>query len=33
MDLVQDALVDRRPVRILTVVDEWSRQSPLLEAT
>jgi putative transposase len=31
MDFVHDALVDGRPFRILTVVDQWSRQSPLLE--
>lgn len=30
MDFVHDAL-DGRPFRILTVVDQWSRQSPLLE--
>lgn len=31
MDFVHDALADGRPFRILTVVDHWSRQSPLLE--
>jgi len=31
MDFVHDALADRRPFRILTVVDQWSRSSPLLE--
>lgn len=31
MDFVQDALTDGRPFRILTVVDHWSRQSPMLE--
>jgi putative transposase len=31
MDFVHDALADGRPFRILTVVDNWSRQSPLLE--
>jgi len=31
MDFVHDALVDGRPFRILTVVDQWSRSSPLLE--
>ena len=31
MDFVQDALADGRPFRILTVVDQWSRSSPLLE--
>ena len=30
MDFVHDALADGRPFRILTVVDQWSRQSPLL---
>jgi len=32
MDFVHDALVDGRPFRVLTVVDQWSRQSPILEA-
>jgi putative transposase len=32
MDFVHDALAGGRPFRILTVVDQWSRQSPLLEA-
>jgi putative transposase len=31
MDLVHDTLADGRPFRVLTVVDNWSRQSPLLE--
>lgn len=31
MDFVHDALADGRQVRVLTVVDQWSRQSPLLE--
>lgn len=31
-DFVQDTLADGRPFRILTVVDNWSRQSPVLEA-
>ncbi len=32
MDFVHDALFDGRAFRILTVVDQYSRQSPLLEA-
>ena len=32
MDFVYDALADGRPFRVLTVVDQWSRQSPILEA-
>jgi putative transposase len=32
MDFVHDTLVDGRPFLILTVVDHWSRQSPVLEA-
>jgi putative transposase len=32
MDFVHDTLADGRPFRILTVVDNWSRQSPMLEA-
>ena len=32
MDFVHDQLADGRPFRILTVVDQWSRQSPILEA-
>ena len=32
MDFVQDTLADGRPFRMLTVVDHWSRQSPVLEA-
>jgi len=31
MDFVHDALADGRPFRILTVVDQWSRLSPVLE--
>ena len=31
MDFVHDALADGRPFRILTVVDQWSRRSPILE--
>jgi putative transposase len=30
MDFVHDSLADGRPFRVLTVVDQWSRQSPLL---
>ena len=32
MDFVHDTLADGRPFRILTVVDNWSRHSPVLEA-
>ena len=32
MDFVHDQLFDGRPFRVLTVVDQWSRQSPILEA-
>ena len=31
MDFVHDTLADGRPFRVLTVVDQWSRQSPVLE--
>ena len=31
MDFVHDQLINGRPFRMLTVVDQWSRQSPLLE--
>jgi putative transposase len=31
MDFVHDQLMDGRPFRVLTVIDNWSRQSPLLE--
>jgi putative transposase len=31
MDFDHDALADGRPFRVLTVVDQWSRQSPVLE--
>lgn len=30
MDFVHDQLADGRPFRVLTVVDQWSRLSPLL---
>jgi putative transposase len=29
MEFVHDALADGRPFRVLTVVDQWSRQSPM----
>jgi putative transposase len=32
MDFVHDSLTDGRPFRVRTVVDQWSRQSPILEA-
>ena len=32
MDFVHDTLADGRPFRVLTVVDHWSRHSPMLEA-
>ena len=32
MDFVHDQLADGRPFRVLTVVDQWSRQSLILEA-
>src|SRR5206468_13024430 len=32
MGFVHDTLADGRPCRILTVVDTWSRHSPVLEA-
>jgi putative transposase len=32
MDFVHDQLFDGRPFRVLTIVDQWSRQSPILEA-
>ncbi len=32
MDFVHDQFFDGRPFRVLTVVDQWSRQSPILEA-
>ena len=32
MDFVHDTLADGRPFRILTVVDNWIRHSPVLEA-
>jgi len=32
MDFLHDTLEDDRPFRILTVVDNWSRSSPVLEA-
>jgi putative transposase len=31
MDFVHDALIDGRAFRVLTVVDQWSRESPLRE--
>jgi len=31
MDFVHDALATGRAIRVLTVVDQWSRQSPILE--
>lgn len=31
MDFVHDTLANGRPFRVLTVVDHWSRQSPVLE--
>jgi putative transposase len=31
MDFVHDALAEGRPFRVLTVVDPWSRQTPILE--
>ena len=31
MDFVHDALMSGRAFRVLTVVDQWSRESPLLE--
>jgi putative transposase len=31
VDFVHDALVDGPPFRVLTVVDQWSRLSPILE--
>ena len=33
MDFVHDTLADGRPFRVLTVIDNWSRQSPVLEAS
>ena len=32
MDCVHDTLADGRPCRVLTVVENWSRHSPVLEA-
>lgn len=32
MDFVHDRLADGRPFRVLTVVDQWSRANPILEA-
>jgi putative transposase len=29
MDFVHDAVADGRPFRVLTVVDQWSRQCPI----
>ncbi len=31
MDFVHDQFADGRPFRVLTVVDQWSRSSPILE--
>jgi len=31
MDFVHDQLFDGRPFRVLTIVDQWSRESPMLE--
>ena len=31
MDFVHDALADGRALRVLTMVDQWTRQSPILE--
>lgn len=31
MDFVHDQLSNGRPFRVLTVVDQWGRESPLLE--
>jgi putative transposase len=31
MDFVHDALADGTPIRVLTVLDHWSRDSPILE--
>jgi hypothetical protein len=31
MDLVHDQLVNGQPFRVLTVIDNWSRESPVLE--
>src|SRR6516164_4862312 len=31
MDFVHDQLFDGRPLRVLTVIDQFSRQSPLIE--
>jgi putative transposase len=31
MDFVHDQLIDGRPIRMLTVVDQLSRQCPLIE--
>jgi len=32
MDFVHDQLFDGRPSRVLTVVDQWSHESPVLES-
>jgi putative transposase len=32
MDFVHDTLADGRPFQVLTVIDNWSRHSPVLEA-
>jgi len=31
MDFVHDQLIDGRPICMLTVVDQWSRESMLIE--
>lgn len=31
MNFVHDQLIDGRPIRMLTVVDQWSRESALIE--
>ena len=31
MNFVRDTLAEGRPIRVLRVLDQWSRQSPLLE--
>jgi len=33
MDFADDALADGQPFRVLTLVDQWSRQSPAEGAT
>lgn len=31
MDFIHDQIFDDQPFRVLTVIDQWSRQSPILE--